>query len=382
MGATDDLARQAIRSILAGESTTVDPAACGAWGQLVAEIQAARDPRAAFDAMARKEPSLWRLLAGDQQPPKTAWTVAELLAATFPEPRWAVPGLVPVGLTVLAGRPKLGKSWLCLQIAHAVGTGGMVLGQKVRAGRVLFLALEDGPRRLQERCRKQGIPASAAITFHTAWEPLDTGGLATLQSEIERGGYTLAVVDTLGRSLARSDQLDPLDMTMVMGTLQRLAQTANLSILLVDHHRKSGGLGQNAIDSILGSTAKGAAADAVLGLFKEQGKRGAILKVTGREIEERDFVLEFDALSCCWQLLGEAGEVLKTGLRQEVLAAIRLLTDMGETPTTATIARTVGKDRSNISHILADLLAAGQVLKGPRQGRVQPYYLPGQDVQQ
>jgi hypothetical protein len=58
---------------------------------------------------------------------KTTWTAAELLATQFPEPRWAVPDLVPVGLSFLAGRPKVGKSWLALQMAIAVGTGGRVL---------------------------------------------------------------------------------------------------------------------------------------------------------------------------------------------------------------------------------------------------------------
>ena len=82
---------------------------------------------------------------------KTSWTVAELLSTDFPEPPWAVPGIVPVGLSVLAGRPKVGKSWLGLQIAHAVGTGGMALNQRVTAGKVLYLALEDGPRRLKGR---------------------------------------------------------------------------------------------------------------------------------------------------------------------------------------------------------------------------------------
>ena len=81
---------------------------------------------------------------------KTSWTVAELRHTKLPEQRWAIPGFIPIGLTFLSGLPKAGKSWLSLQIAHAVGTGGEVLGVKVEKRKVLYLALEDGPHRLKK----------------------------------------------------------------------------------------------------------------------------------------------------------------------------------------------------------------------------------------
>jgi hypothetical protein len=60
--------------------------------------------------------------SADDQPQnkKTRWTIGELAAADFPAPKWAVPGIIPVGLTFLAGRPKLGKSWLALQVAEFI----------------------------------------------------------------------------------------------------------------------------------------------------------------------------------------------------------------------------------------------------------------------
>ncbi len=69
----------------------------------------------------------------------------------WPEPTWAVPGLLPAGLCIFAGKQKAGKSWLALQIAQAVATGGHVLGQQIERGPILYLALEDIPRRLQDR---------------------------------------------------------------------------------------------------------------------------------------------------------------------------------------------------------------------------------------
>ena len=85
---------------------------------------------------------------------RTSWTAAELLADDFPEPRFAVDGLLPEGLSFMAGAPKLGKSWMALGLGIAVASGGRALGSvPVEAGDVLYLALEDSPRRLQSRLR-------------------------------------------------------------------------------------------------------------------------------------------------------------------------------------------------------------------------------------
>src|SRR6478735_3104121 len=90
----------------------------------------------------------------DPQARRTSWTAAELLAADLPRPRWAVDGLFPEGLAFMAGAPKLGKSWLALSLGIAVGCGGVALSKvDVDQGDVLYLALEDNARRLQERLR-------------------------------------------------------------------------------------------------------------------------------------------------------------------------------------------------------------------------------------
>src|SRR5262245_55147261 len=76
----------------------------------------------------------------------------QLLELDIPPYKWVVSDLVPEGLIVLAGRPKMGKSFLVLDIAYAVSTGGKALGVfQVSPGQVLYLALEDGLRRLQQR---------------------------------------------------------------------------------------------------------------------------------------------------------------------------------------------------------------------------------------
>ena len=73
----------------------------------------------------------------------------------LPPIRYVVPGIIAEGLTLLAGKSKIGKSWLILGTAIAVATGGYALGSiKVDEGDVLYLALEDNERRLQSRLKK------------------------------------------------------------------------------------------------------------------------------------------------------------------------------------------------------------------------------------
>jgi AAA domain len=79
---------------------------------------------------------------------------AWLDAQVFPPLAYAVPGLVPEGSVLLVGAPKIGKSWLALSIALAAADGGKALGLDVPKRPVLYAALEDGDRRLQERCRR------------------------------------------------------------------------------------------------------------------------------------------------------------------------------------------------------------------------------------
>ena len=81
----------------------------------------------------------------------------------FPPLRYAVPGVIPEGSVLVAGAPKIGKSWMCLDAGLAVATGGRTLGLPVGDSRpVLYLALEYGDRRLQIVAGLCSDPASAS----------------------------------------------------------------------------------------------------------------------------------------------------------------------------------------------------------------------------
>ena len=306
---------------------------------------------------------------GDQDE-KTTWTLDELLDADFPEPTWTVPDYIPVGLVSLAGRPKIGKSWMALQLAIAKGSGGYFLGKVVEKGGVLYLAFEDHGRRLKSRINQIGGKRGAPITFKTDFRPLDGDGLNDLYIEIASGQYQLIIVDTFGRSLTagKLEIKDYSDNVAILSPLQRMAQKHAVTILLVDHHSKING--DNPITDLIGSIGKSATFDCVIGLYKEQGKQGAKLMIVGRDQDDVDLAIEFDPVTGCWQSLGDRRSVFE----QSVLDAIKSLVKQGELATTKAISDHIGTNyQGNVSRAITALLADNKIKKLPKEGVLQPY---------
>lgn len=301
---------------------------------------------------------------------KTTWTLAELLDAEFVEPTWIVAEMIPVGLVSLAGRPKIGKSWMALQLAIAVASGGYFLGKEVDKAHVLYLALEDTGRRLKKRIKQIGSMREAPITFKTEYRPLDGEGLNDLLIEIASGQYKLIVVDTFARSLTagKLEIKDYSDNVAVLSPLQKMAQEYAVAILLVDHHSKING--DNPITDLIGSIGKSATFDCVIGLYKEQGKQGAKLMFVGRDQDDLDLAIEFDPATGCWQSLGDTRSVYQT----KVLDAVKALTAMGELATTKAIAEHIGNTyQGHVSRAIGELLADNKIKKLPKVGVLQPY---------
>src|SRR5665809_66542 len=96
----------------------------------------------------------------------TMMTADELMALEFEPAKFVVPDLLCEGLSVFAGKPKLGKSWLALDWVLAISSGGDALGSiPCEAGDVLMLALEDNHRRLQARLQMLGAEPSKRLTI-------------------------------------------------------------------------------------------------------------------------------------------------------------------------------------------------------------------------
>ena len=370
---TSDTA-MALRALLNDDTPPdINPVAYGQYGEIVTAASEAQQQygkqgaRKAFQGLVIDKPELSKLVAGSLHSEKTCWTDRELLEMEFPPPTWAVRDLLSVGLATLGGKPKLGKSWLALQLACAVVNGEPFLGHNVSQGDVLYLALEDPPRRLQGRLRKQRAPGTGRIRFETRWPYLKDGGLDNLIALIERPDekrYILLIIDTFSRAIGGLDQLDPATMTMVMGELQQLAMTQEMVVLLIDHHPKGKRDSRDPVGDIYGSTAKGAVVDTALGLYGEQGKSEYELVVTGRDIEGCELSLSFDKAVCRWRSLGDAETICEGTFLFEVYTAIQELWREEEPAINKSIVDRLDSEKGQVSRATNDLIRQGKIIKG------------------
>lgn len=297
-------------------------------------------------------------------------SAAALGNLNFAPLRWAVPGLLPEGLAILAGKPKFGKSFLALQLAVAVATGGKALRSiECEAGDVLYLALEDGQRRLQDRLRKMvpfGEELPSRLFFATDAKRL-RGGLEAQIGEWLKAHpeARLVIIDTLARvkpeAQGRGGQYDE-DAAALSGIHDLMRHRAGIAVVVVHHTRKLES--DDAFETISGTHGLTGIADSLMVLAAHG--TGAKLSGQGRDVEGFEKALTRDEYSGGWRLEGDARVLASTGERQ---ALLDVLTEAdGELLTTSKIAKDAGMTESNASYLLKKLLDEGLVAR-PRYGK-------------
>ena len=253
-------------------------------------------------------------------------TAATLQSMTFPAVRYVLPGYIPEGLTILAGKPKTGKSWFALDLAIAVASGRFTLGTvKPPQDDVLYLALEDNPRRLKRRIAKilgENTPWPPRLTLKTQWRRTDAGGIADIDewaAEVENP--RLVIIDTLERIRPMTNgkaQAYTSDYQAIEG-LQKLAGDRGLAVLVVHHVRKMEA--DDPFDTISGTLGLTGAADTILVLKRQSGSMTVFAR--GRDIEESETALQFNKETCRWSILGDAADVRRSSERTAILQALR-----------------------------------------------------------
>jgi RecA-family ATPase len=233
----------------------------------------------------------------------------ELDVKSFDNIHWIVPGILPSGVTLLAGAPKCGKSWLMMNWCAAVASGGKVFGDlDVEPGHVLYLALEDNERRLKDRLRKvcRGhIPDF--LHFGVSAPRLDNGLIPRLMNWLNSRPKTrMVVIDTLARIRPPSEKSTDMYRSdyLIGSQLLPLAAKYNLSIVLVHHTNKSKASDQ--LELVSGSQGLSGGCDNVFLLTRGRGEDSAVLYVTGRDIEsERNIDLRWDQQLATWMRSNE-----------------------------------------------------------------------------
>jgi AAA domain len=298
-------------------------------------------------------------------------TAAALRTKTFDPIKYIVPGYIAEGCTILAGRPKLGKSWLMLDIGLAVAAGRYCLGDtKCEQGDVLYLALEDNERRLQSRMTKILGYANEwpeRFNYVTEWPRADAGGLDEIRKWIVAAeDPRLVVVDILAmfRSPRRKEQQPyECDYAAIQG-LQAIASETGVAIVIVHHLRKSAAE-VDPFEKVSGTLGLSGAADTVLILDRDA--QGTTLYGRGRDIEEIETAVQFSKETCRWTVLGQAAEVRRTDERTVILDELE---EADEPMTPSEIADAIGKPRVNVKKMLSRMVKSGEVIKAKR-GRYQ-----------
>lgn len=287
-------------------------------------------------------------------------TVGELLTTSFKPRPHIISDLLPQGLNILAGRPKMGKSWLDVDMALAVGTGETCLGREVDPGAVLLASLEDPADRLQSRIQRlrpawEETPDTIEAYFN--WPRFNSGGADALERWLDRRpNAKLAVFDTWQyvkppRNPARNMYDEDVD---ALAPVKRVADERDIAILMILHLKK--GKEDDVFDEISGSTGITGTADTIMHLARQRGQADAVLTITSRVMPEAELALQFD--NGIWTLMGNADEYRHSLEKTAVLGAIRSRGPM----TPAQMAAELDQPRDTIKKRMARMANEGLLL--------------------
>jgi hypothetical protein len=286
-----------------------------------------------------------------------------LMAMEFPPIRWIVPGYVPEGLSILAGRQKLGKTWLAVDWAVAVASGGYAMASvPCQQGDVLYVDLENGPRRMRGRLDTLfAVGGSRPCLPNLMWvnqAPLMNKGLLSALDHWRQSANSprLVIIDVLqrikppGNAAQTSYESD----YATFAPLQAWAMEHSMAVVALHHTRKAGA--DDPLEALSGSNGLSACADTTLVL--DRGSNGLTLYVRGRDVEEKETALNF--IGGLWNVTGEASYVRRSSERGNILGA---LGDATEPMSPTEIADVTAMKSGNVRKLLHAMAKAGEVNK-------------------
>jgi RecA-family ATPase len=286
-----------------------------------------------------------------------------LLGLEFEAIKYVIPGYVAEGLTILGGRPKLGKSWLALDWVVAVASGGQSLGAKCEQGDAFYLALEDNQRRLQDRLKvvlpkmKSMRPDLTRLSLLTEAPKIGEGLIEALDEWRSRvDDPRLIVVDTLAMvrpPKGRNQDSYAADYA-ALSPLQQYASAHRLAVVVVTHVRKMEA--SDPLEMISGTNGLTGAADSIMVL--DRTADGPKLYGRGRDVEEVEKALRFDGGK--WSVLGNVDDVKRSDERRKIIEA---LGNYGAKLSPKDIAEATGMKVNNVNRLLGKMVAAGELVK-------------------
>jgi len=203
---------------------------------------------------------------------------------------FVIDGLLAQGLYILAGAPKVGKSWLALDMCLSIAKGESVLGQKTLQGTALYLCLEDSYVRIQNRLYEITDVPTENLYFSVMSESIGNGLEEQIESfKIEHRDLKIVFIDTLQMVRGSTDSSYGSDYKE-LSVLKALADKLEITVIVVHHTRKCKDI--DPFNMISGST--GVDGSLVL-IESKRGSRNAKIFCVARDIENTEINLHFDS---------------------------------------------------------------------------------------
>lgn len=260
-------------------------------------------------------------------------TMQELYQDIYSKKPPVIEGLLYQGTYLFVGSPKIGKSFFMAQLAYHVSTGTPLWDYPVKKGTVLYLALEDDYRRLQERMyRMFGTDSTENLYFSVSSKLLGNGLTDQLSGFIrEHPDTTLVIIDTLQKIReVDSDSYSYAKDYEIINQLKQFSDSWGICLLLVHHTRKQ--KSSDNFDMISGTNGLLGCADGAFMLYKEtRTSNKATLEISGRDQQDQKIHLIRDEEKLCWNFEKAETELWKEPPEPLLECIVNLVTE--ENPT-------------------------------------------------